>query len=286
MTESNYQFVQEDLRSTVGSQGTLLIPRKIFATLVPEVTKTLLPRELAALYFGPADIPGSSIDVNTETPRVMTVRRTAEGAELPLEQPEYATTNMLPLKYSLRINITKEMEEDSQFPLLQRAAAMAGRRFAENETRLILTALDGATNVVSGGSAITLANIARAMQYLEDNDFAASDLIVGPEVVNDLRLIDTLFEANKSGGNAVTNSAWVGSIYGMQVWRFPSTASIGTTTRAYVIDRRFSYMIAEKRAVSMEEYNLPTHDTRGVALTQRIVVSTLRDTASCRITTT
>ena len=59
------KYVKELLNTDLGTEGQLLIPRKIYDTLIQEVDKNLIPRSEAALLFGPGDIPGSSIDVDT-----------------------------------------------------------------------------------------------------------------------------------------------------------------------------------------------------------------------------
>lgn len=281
---NSYKFVQEDLRTDIGTQGQLLVPRTIYDQLIPEHQKSLIPRELAAYYFGPAQIAGYSIDVNMEAINLMTVRQVGEGHEIWKDDPEYTNVNIRPIKYGVRINITREMMEDSKFPLLQRAAALAAKKFAENETsRIIAESLDSAANTVAGGATVTIANITRAMQYLEDADFEPTDILVGMEVANDLRNIDTFFEADKNGGVSPLTNGFVGSIYGMRAWRVSTNAGM-TTTSSYVLDRKYAYALAEKRPVTVEGYNLATHDTQGIAVTQRIASAVLRSSAIAKIT--
>lgn len=276
------------LSTGTGTEGSLLIARTIFGQLIEEFDKFLLPRDLAALVFGPAQIPGSSIDVNTEDVDTTDVRLIAEGAEIWLDTPTFTNVNLKPLKFGLRINITAEMMEDSMFPLLQRSAAIAGRRLAENETNIILTALDTSSNDVVGGATLTLGNITSAMRNLEDVDAQPTDMLIGPEALSDLRQIDTLTEVDKAGNRTVMDTGKLPTIFGMRIHRFSRQAapSVTHSKYAYVIDRQFSYIIAEKRAVSMKFYTLETHDIEGVAVTQRITVALLRSAATSRITTT
>lgn len=281
---STKTFIQEDINTGFGTEGTLLIPRKIHNVLMPEYEKMLLPRDIFAIDVGPADVPGSSYDINLETVNSMAVNETAEGAELQLQNPAYSGLNVKPIKYSIRINITSEMTEDSQFPLLQRSIELAGKRFAENENSLVLTLLAAASNTIAGGATATVANFARMIQYLEDNDANPTHFFVGMEVANDIRNIDSFMEADKSGGvNAVTSN-FIGSIYGIPVYRVSSNAGM-TTTSAYLIDRAHALVRVEKRVVTTKMYDLPTHDTQGVALTQRVAFATLRSTAIAELTT-
>lgn len=279
--------IKEILTTGAGTEGQLLIPRKIYDTLIEEVNKNLIGRDLAAIYIGPGSIPGSSVDVDTVDKDSMNVYKVAEGAAVPLDTAAYSSTNLKPVKYGVRPVITKEMLEDGKWNLLEHNIKYAGKKLAENETSLILTALQGCTNNVSGGAAITIANITYAMQYLHDKDYTSTHLLIGPEVLYDMQNIDTFAEVNKRGDDAYNRTGWVGTIYGMKVILFSTTAAPSTTYSkyAYVIDKENSFMIAEKRPVTVERYDDKTHDISGAVITQRIVVSRLRDYATCRIST-
>ena len=283
MTEM--KFVKELLGTSIGTEGSLLIPRKIHDTLIEEVDKVLIPRSEAALYFGPGDIPGSSIDINRVTVDQMDVRVVPEGAEIPLDQTEYTNLNVKPTKYGVAIRITRELLEDGKWNLLDHNIKIAGRRFAEQENSLVVTALDGAANTVTGGAAITIANITRAMQYLEDSDYTATTFIVGNEVLNDLRNIDTFVEANRVGNTEMLTRGFLGNIYGMNVIRVSTNAGM-TTTSSYVTDKNHAYIIAEKRPVTVENFDLPVYDLSAASITQRIAVSALRTSSIAKITTT
>jgi len=277
--------VTELLQTSLGTEGQLLIPRKIADRLVEETDKFLIPRSEAAMVFGPGEIPGSSIDINLETADSMDVRLVGEGAEFPLDQTEYTSFNLLPAKYGVAIRITRELLEDAQWNLLERNVALAGKRLAENENSIIISqSLANGTNTVSGGAAITIANITRAMQHLEDADFNPTTLIVGLEVLNDLRNIDTFVEADKMGNRDMLARGFVGVIYGMNVIRVSTNAG-ATTTTAYVTDREQAYVIAEKRTMTVEGFDLPTFDMQGVVVSQRIITRQLRADAIAIITT-
>lgn len=282
MTEMKH--IQELLSTSTGTEGSLLIVKKIHDTLIEEVDKALFPRSEAALFFGPSQIPGSSIDVNLETKDQLDVREVGEGGEIPLDNTEYTTVNLKPKKYGVSIRITRELMEDSKFALLEHNVRTAAKRFAENETSLIVTALDNADNTVSGGAAVTIANITRAMQYLDDEDYTPTTLAVGMEVLNDLRNIDTFVEADKAGNTEMLQRGFLGTIYGLNVIKISTNAGM-TTTSAYVYDKEEAFMIAEKRPVTVENFMLPTFDMQGAAITQRLTVGTRRSAAIAKITT-
>lgn len=274
--------VQEYLSRDAGTPGSLLIPTTI-AELVPAVEKALIGRKYARVVLGPTDINGTSVDINLETADSQTVFRVAEGAAVPTVTSSYTTVNIKPVKYASRPLITKEMVEDGQFNLIGANIRRSGIELAENETSLIITALDGAGNTVSGGTAVTLANITRAMQYLEDSNFKPGVLFVGPEVLKDLRDIDTYVEVDKSGDRSVlVDTGFRGKLYGMDV--VVVSGSLITTTSAYVVDPAEAFAIVEKRPVTVKEYADDITDTMGAVLTQRVAVSLLKSGAVAKIT--
>ena len=285
---AEYKAVQELLNTGLGTEGQLLIPRKIHDTLIEEVDKNLIPRSECAIYFGPGDIPGSSIDVDLVTPDQMKVRRIAEGAEIIIDQTAYSSVNIKPVKWGVALRITRELLEDAKWNLLQHNIKIAGKRFAENETRLILSdALMSYANMVTGGAAITIANITRAMQYLEDADYTPTTLFVGMEVLNDLRNIDTFVEANKVGNRDMFDRGFLGTIYGLNVIKFSTNAAPTTTYSkyAFVTDRMHAYVIAEKRPVTIENFEMPVYDMSAASITQRIKIRDLRSHAIAKIHT-
>lgn len=276
--------IQELINRGDATEGSLLIPKTIYKKIVEAADKKRISRDLVAIYNGPADIPGSSIDIDTETADSMSVRRIGEGAAVPLDSVGFASFNMKPDKYGVRPAITKEMAEDSKWKLIEYNIKAAGKKMGENETSLIITdALDGAGNTVSGSGAITIANITRAIQYLEDNDYDATDILVGPEVMNDIRNIDTLTEADKTGGKNDPTQSGIKVIFDAKLHRI--SGNLITSAYAYVIDRAEAITLAEKRPLTMEKYNDAIHDMSGIVITQRIKARYLRSNAIAKITT-
>jgi len=279
-----FKNITEYISTEDGTPGTSLIPKLIMPTLIEEVDKTLLPREMAAMVIN--GFPGSTTTINLETPSGITIRQVGEGAEIPLDNIAFSTQTVTPIKYGVAIRITREMMEDSQFELFQRNIQAAGRRFAENETNLVLTALDLANATTAGGAAITIANIAESMFDVENSDFVPTDFIVGNEIAQDLRNIDTFVEADKSGNREMMDRGFIGTIFGMTVARFSTNAgAAAVATSGYIFDRRQAYAIAIKRDITVENFDMPSFDMQGAAITQRITVVPLRTTAISKITT-
>jgi len=278
--------LNEYISTADGTDGTLLIPKLIMPVLIDAVEKALIPRELAAMRWGPESIKGSTFTVNLETPNTLDIREVGEGAEVPLDNIGFSTITYTPRKYGVAVRITREMMEDAQFELLQRNIRVAGKRFAENESNLILGELDTADNTVAGGAAITIANIAEAMFNVEEGDYAPTDFLVGNEVAQDLRNIDTFVEADKSGSTEMLNRGFIGTIFGLNVVRFSTNAGANAVaTSSYVFDRTEAYGIAIARDISVENFSLPSYDMEGAVLTQRLDVQALRTAAISKITT-
>ena len=104
------------------------------------------------------------------------------------------------------------------------------------------------------------------------------------EVLNDLRNIDTFVLYQNIGNTDMLDAGFLGTIYGLQVIRVSTNAGM-TNTSAYVTDKAHAYIIAEKRPVTVEGFDLQTHDMSGVVVTQRIKVDDLRSSAIAKITT-
>lgn len=282
---NDFVAIKEYLGDWAGTEGQLLLPRKIYDTLIMAVQKALIPRSEAAIYLGPGDIPGASVDIDLETADTMQVRETAEGSEFPLDVAEYTSTNLKPKKYGVAIRITAELLEDGKWNMLERNIFRAGQEIAENENSVVISdGLDQAANTVSGGAAITIANITRAMQYLEDADFRPTTFFVGNEVLNDLRNIDTFVEFMRSGNTDMLDRGFLGTIYGMNVIRVSTNAGM-TATTSYVIDNTQAYAFGEKRPISVENFDLATFDMKGAVVSQRFAVKVLRSSAIAKITT-
>jgi len=186
--------------STAGSStGSYLIPRTLYGELIRAVRKKLVLRALAARVIGPGSIPGSSIDIPLQTRDSMEVQRVGEGAVIPLDAETYSGFNMRPNKYGVRIMISREMEEDSLFDVMGLNVETAGYELADNEESLIIDTLDtgsgisDSTRVANSNATLPISDITAAMQGVEEENYNCTHMIVGVEVANDLRNIDTFF---------------------------------------------------------------------------------------------
>ena len=238
----------------------------IYRTVIDAVRTDLIGTNLLSRRYGPGDIPGSTLSVVAQTKNALIVHQVGEGQEIPISVDAVFNFTTTPAKYGVRPIVTREMQEDSQFAFIERNLREAGYQMGRKLDSLILTAARaGAGATVTGGAAITVANITTAMQTMESNDYTPTDFIVGASVGQDLRNIDTFTEANKAGVNDPSRSL-IGTIFGMRVWR---TNQLANATDALVIDRDWALYLAEKRPVTVERYNDVTKQLDGVVLSSR-----------------
>ena len=285
-----FNRIQEYITRDTGVAGTLLLPKLILPILFDEADKHLIPKELAMSYTTASQNKhqGPSWTLNEVEPNSMDIFEVGDGGEIPMSAIDFETVTMEPVKYGVSVRITREMMEDSQFDLFNINIKYAGKRFAEKETELIITELHSTTNAVTGGAAVTVANFAEGMNYLERYDYTPTDTLIGDEVLQDMRNIDTFVEADKAGNTEMIKTGFLGTLFGMKCARFSRNATSAPTTYckyAYIIDRANSYAVAYKRDITVENFDLPTYDMQGASITMRLDVESVRDYATCEITT-
>ena len=267
-----------------------LSPRTLLPEVMNAVRKKLVLRGLAARIFGPGAIPARTLVLPLQTAIVanneLQVSEVGEGAEVPIVQTEFTSLTLTPAKYGARIAVTKEMMEDGIIDLLSYHAELAGYEFADNEETLIVSALNTASSnssndVANSNATLPITDITEAMQNLEASNHIPTHMIIGVEVANDIRNIDTFVEADKSGVNNPTQSL-IGQIFNMKI----IVSNNVSAKLAYVIDANHAFVIAEKRPLTIERYADAARDTGFVVVTQRFATAALRDEAVAEITTT
>jgi len=261
-----------------------MIESEIYSTVVEAVKETLVGTQVLALRISPQAIPGSSIDVVLQTKDSLTVQEIGEGQEIPIDVENVETFNLKPVKYGIRPLITREMQEDNKWDIVQRNIVEAGYQMAKKLDALLMAAIEAgnsaASHTVSGSTAITIDNITTAIYNLEYDSYKADTLIVSAEVAKDVRNIDTFVEADKAG---ISNPGvgLIGTIFGMKVYQ----TNQATAKYAYVLDSRNALILAEKRPITVERYDDKTRDLSGVVVTARWKARYLRANACSVITT-
>ena len=237
----------------------------IYGTIIDAMKTKLIGTQLIGLRIPPASCPGGSMNIVCQTKDSTVVHKVAEGAEIPVSVEDTFSFSVTPEKYGMRPLITYEMQEDSQFAVMERNLREAGYRMADKLDTLILANLDSAGATTTGSGAITVSNINESIYDLESNDFTASDFVIGAEIAQDLRNIDTFVEANKVGVSDPTKRL-IGTIYGMKVWQ---SNNVSNAAYAYVIDKEHAMYLLEKRPVTVERYKDVTRQLDGIAVSAR-----------------
>lgn len=273
--------------TTAGSStASYLIPRTLYGELIKAVRKNLVLSALAARRISPASIPGSSIALSLQTPESMSVARVNEGAEVPLGVEQYEGFTLTPVKYGVRVWITQEMIEDSNWDVMAMNIETAGYELADNEESLIVAQLDAAStasshNVANSNATLPVTDITAAIQYLRSDNHNPTHFIIGAELENDIYNLDGFTHADKSGVNDPTRRL-IGKIAGMKV----IVSNNVSAKLGYVIDASHAFVIAEKRPITIRRFFNAARDTSEAVVTQRIAVRYLRANAVSEITTT
>lgn len=255
----------------------------IYRVVSEAVKMKQIGTNLLAMRLGPGDIPGTTLDLVHQVKNSLSVHRVGEGGEIPISVEDTFRYQVSPFKVATRPLVTREMIEDSLFAVIERQLREAGYQMGRYLDReMILLALRrGSGNTVTGGVAITVANIATAIQNLETNDYVFTDMPIGAAVANDLRNIDTFVEANKSGVNDPSKSL-IGTIFGGKVWQtnqlISTEGALTNATDAVCLDRDWSLVFAEKRPLTVDRYNDVTRQLEGIVLSARWDARTIPDT--------
>lgn len=255
----------------------------ISRTVAEAVRVKLIGTNFLAMRLGPGDIPGTSLNIVHQAKNAYTVSLVGDGAEIPIKTEDTYPFQVTPRKFGIRPVITREMQEDSLFAVMERNLREAGYQMARRLDRLVLgAAREGAAQTVTGLAAITIANMTTAINRLETNDYALSDWIMGADVAMDLRNIDTFTEANKAGVNNPSRS-FIGAIFGGDVHQSNNIVANpdGTTASAtdcLAIDRDWALLLAEKRPLTVERYNDVTRQLDGIVLSARWEATAIPDT--------
>jgi len=270
-----------------------LIPSTIASILYPSVQANLIMTQLLAQRLGPDSIPGSSIDLDLDTPDSMIVEQTGETAEFSKSQAAAETFNMKPVKYTIDIQISREMIEDSKFAVIEWNIERAGYTMAKKMDQLLCQAVytgaaaNTTNHLTSAGSALTIAYLTATMKFLEADNHTCTDMIVSAGIAEDLRNIDSFVEADKLGSRETFERGLIGRVYGMNV--FMTNQAVGTQTtyeRALIIDRKYALVLAEKRPISIEKYNQVNKDIVGIAVSARFKERYFRKEACAVLYTT
>jgi len=130
------------------------IPETLFATLIDAVRKNLILAPMA-MKIGAGSIKGRTIDVVTEDRDSARVHEIGEGQEIPIGIGETSTFELKPIKYGYRPVITKEMQEDGMWDMIQFNMGLAGYKLADKLDSLLFAQLDAGAALTTDDNGTT-----------------------------------------------------------------------------------------------------------------------------------
>lgn len=235
---------------------------------------------------------GTTQDIITADKDSMEFRRIGAGANFPIDVEQYTKLSVTPVKWGNSFVITSESQEDSNWDIIKMNLKKAGLEAGVREDRIILDAFNDSTYgfisdtgqiVTSAGTELSVADIADAMETIEDDDYRPDTLILHPTQVGELRQIDTFVEADKVGSRETWLKGFVGKIFGMNVLITTSAWLGGTTDYAWCFDSNYAAALVVKRPLTVKPFVLPQRDSLGVTVSFREEAIVLQPKAGCRI---
>lgn len=237
---------------------------------------------------------GHSLNMPIEDKNSLKMRFVSEGATFVTDVEAYTNKEIIPVKYGVNVSMTQEMKEDANWNLLQRNLRSAGRQAGLTEDFLIFTAFNssstgfpsvGAQAITSGGTEMSVADIANMMKAIENEDYEANALVIHPTQTAELRQIDTFVEADKVGSDIAFQRGFVGKIFGMDVVKTTKAWVDQTTTQyAWALDTREAGVLVVRRPLTVRPYEVPAQDKVCAAVSFRSEAQVIRPQAGCRLT--
>lgn len=245
---------------------------------------------------------GHALDVVTSDADSLTFRKTAEGAQFPLDAESYTKYTVTPDLWTNAVVVSRTMQEDSNWDLIKRNIRRMGIRAGIKEDYIIFTALANSTygfpsasttlsgssvshDYASAGTELSIADITGAAKLVRSNNFIPNALAIHPEQLAELQQIDSFLEADKFGTREMHIKGTVGRLIGLDVLT-STTAWVEQTSSAYawVMDTNEAGVLVVRRPLTMKTFALEDRDSIGVATSFRANAQCLRSTAGVRIT--
>lgn len=275
-----------ELLLTEGIEGSTLVQSEMYRTVVEGAEPQKCFRNV---------IPSVKMTSNSMTvPLGETgsyASEVGEGAEIPLATQDYGSRTLSVKKYGVRPVITKEMIEDSQFGLVELEARKAGYKIENTfNQKWLTTLLDNAGNEHdTAGSNQGIKAVAAAIALNKIDGFESTHLIVSPGMEGSV--LGEFVPNSYYGTQDVMAGRWP-EMCGLKVDVCGATDASATYTWAYAADSNIGGLVIDaynagltgmRRDLTIEEYDDPIHDLKGMSVTMRFAYSYLHANAICRI---
>jgi hypothetical protein len=282
-----------------------LIPDKIYDRLYTAAKVY----DIAPAASNIVSCPGSSLKLDIEKDGQFAARYLAGGAQFPDESMEITQVTATPKLFGVKMRISNELIEDSQFPLFETHIRRAGEEMGKFSTHMFLADLitcgdgDGTQNAANTGTA--------SLTYWDDlangytlnlaDGFKSDVAIVGAGALRGLLKDNTGTSYSDSVHTKLSlNPPVVGDDpmlfgvdpLGMKVYVVPEAGTAAATGGLYLSSKWHSFVLnkdnamltVRKRWLRIENYSDPVRDLVGATVTARQDQVSVYNDASCELT--
>jgi len=204
----------------------------------------------------------------------------AEGAEVPIYQPDYTEVTEIYKKIGYRTQITHEMITDERWDMVARAARKAGQQLALKVSIDVLREAWGSTGVQTftvsgrwgGANADEIGDIANCIGKLSVKNYGYDLLVVNPLDYAHLAAMDEFIHKEKGGD---IKKYEVGSIMGLDVIVTPMMSE----NNFLMLDTENAGRLFIREDLRRAKYNEVTRDVEGQVFFLRYREATIAPSA-------
>lgn len=217
----------------------------------------------------------------------------AEGANVPIDTQVYSKEDISIYKIGTRPLITNELVEDCLFDIINLELQKAGMRMENKLNRDVLLEIltdAGTTEVDPADAHLAVTDLARSRSAIASANYMPDKCIFHPAAEGYLLQDSNLVYSSFAGTTAALHSATIPKLLGMT----PYTCSVttGSTSKYWdstdsanhyyglTIDSQASTYLAMRRDLTVEQYDDPIHDLKGISCTMRYGTGTIQANAA------
>lgn len=191
----------------------------------------------------------------------------AEGAEVPIYQPDYVQFTEVYKKVGYRVQITHEMITDQRWDMIRRAARKAGHQIGLKMSIDVLREAWGSTGIQTytvsgrwgGANADEISDIANCIGLLATKNYFPDTVVVHPKDYARLAALDEFIHADKLGEGAPIRRYEVGSIMNQNIISTPMMSE----NNFLMLDREYAGSLFIREDLRRANYNEVTRDIEG-----------------------
>jgi|GEM_PF-4693480 len=207
----------------------------------------------------------------------------AEGAEVPIYQPNYTQTTETYRKAGYRVELTHEMITDANWDLLRRAARKAGQKMGLKVSIDVLREAWGTAGVQTftvsgrwgGANADEIGDITTCMGKVAQKNYFPDLLVVNPGDYAHLAGLDAFIDKSQAPNGKDIRKYEIGTLLGMDVI---STNQM-SENNFLMLDSEEAGKLFIREDLRYVPYEEPTRDVQGILLFMRYREATLAPSA-------